>query len=206
MKIKSECEQGGAFPPAITKGPQAFGLEDGEPQVFDLEAQGGVAPIAALGGVSPTSALQEGLARPMEAASSSGSSQSCCALCGHQPGTGLCCGDETRRLRACATAEHERSAKRERFTTKSRGCLECQGPCNLPTIAAISCLAADPRPEADEELEELNRHSGNWRHKKARNAAIQEAALRRRAIPNMAEAQTDAQRRMATIAARFREQ
>ena len=33
VEIDSECEQGGAFPPAITKEPQAFGLEDGEPRV-----------------------------------------------------------------------------------------------------------------------------------------------------------------------------
>ena len=161
--------------------------------MFDLEAQGGVAPIAALGGVSPTSALQEGLARPMEAASSSGSSQSCCALCGHQPGTGLCCGDETRRLRACARAEHERSAKRVRFTTKSRGCLECQGPCSIQTMVVNSRLAADPRAEA-----------GNWRHKKARNAALQEAAVRHRPIPTPEQAATPAQHKMAAMAARFR--
>ena len=90
--------------------------------------------------------------------------------------------------------EHERSAKRVRFSVKSKSCSECQGPCHVPA----------PPFAVEVELEELNGAVGNWRHKKARNAAIRDAASRPRAIPEMADAQTDAQRKMAALAAKFR--
>ena len=118
----------------------------------------------------------------------------CCTKCGHEPGTGMCCGDEAAAKRRCARKRKLDGslAKQVRYTKKEKGCDTCHGPC------------AEQPQEIEEELEELNRPAGNWRHKKARNAALQEAAVRPRTIPTLEEAVTPAQQKMAALAAKFR--
>ena len=118
----------------------------------------------------------------------------CCFSCGHLPDSELCCSYDDKKQRACKPG-----VPKMRFGSKAKGCYQCQGPCVRPQTAASS-----QDQDLQAEVDELNAPVGNWRHRKAHNAAIREAVLRPRLIPTIEEAQTEAQRKMAALAARFR--
>ena len=166
------------MPPAVAKGPQAFGLEESReslipwsvPQTYGLAAVGGGAQSTP----DPPPPV------------------TCCPGCGHSADSVLCCTFAKRARKECAKEQ-----PRLRLSMKSKGCDKCKGPCAPPQETTQQEM------ELQEEVDVLNA-PGNWRHRKARNIAIQEAAPRHRDIPTLAEAQTDAQRRMATLAAKFR--
>ena len=100
-------------------------------------------------------------------------------------------------LRVCGSS---RGVKR-RFISKMKGCSTCSGPCVTPPATDVN-LHVDQQVE--DEVEELNAPLGNWRHRKAHNAAVKDAALRQRVIPTPENAHTEAQKKMAAMAAKFR--
>ena len=87
----------------------------------------------------------------------------------------------------------ECAAKRMRILVKSTGCQTCGGPCNHQYTHC---------PNGYEQ--EHHAEGGNWRHRKAHNEALRKAAVRQREIPTIENAQTEAQRKMAAMAAKFR--
>ena len=118
-----------------------------------------------------------------------------CGKCGHNLGSQECCEGASRMPKRgrdeCATGQM-------RILVKSAGCQTCGGPCQQ------QCNQQPQEDEHQQELDELNQAGGNWRHKRARNIALQEAALRPRPIPTVEQAVTPAQMKMAALAAKFR--
>ena len=181
----SACGAGGTLPPTTTKGPQAFGLED-KPQTSGLAANGGSAPSPPSPHPEPTSDVSDG---------------EICTKCGHGVDSQECCGGG--KTKVPNRGGEECAAKRMRILVKSTGCQTCGGPCNHRYTHCPNGYEQDEQEHKDE-LEELNVTGGNWRHRKARNEAIRNAAVRQREIPTMENAQTEAQKKMAAMAAKFR--
>ena len=208
----SACDAGDTLPPTVSKEPQAFGLED-EPQTSGLAANGGIAPPSPTPHSEPTSDESDGdmlsqwleesmdLEEARNAAASSGQepvqeSDDICTKCGHEIGSQECCRGKRNMPNK---GGEECAAKRMRIIVKSAGCQTCEGPCQHQCTHRPN----DDEHEHQAELDELNQ-GGNWRHRKARNEALKQAAVRQREIPTMENAQTEAQRKMAAMAAKFR--
>ena len=118
-----------------------------------------------------------------------------CSKCGHDLDSQECCRGKRKMSKG---GENECATRHVRIMVKSAGCQTCGGPCQQ------SCNQQPQEDEHQEELDELNQAGGNWRHKRARNIALQEAALRPRPIPTVEQAVTPAQMKMAALAAKFR--